>query len=384
MIKEEGVREVNAVDAIELVNANHGVNAGELSDTVNAGDTIELNEIVNAGDANVNENVIAEETNRVNAGEANVNVNVIAEETNRVNAGDANVNVNVIAEETNRVNAGDANVNVNVIAEETNRVNAGDANVNVNVIAEETNRVNAGDANVNVNVIAEETNRVNVGEANVENIIKNILLVSLVTTVIIVTLGIITQAQYGGGLCLTLLQIVLICIAGVFFLLQLIFDLCLQLYHNRFECCTKKCLIQGGSTCFLYSLLHFILYLLLVLVLNFFVNPVGYLPVLLYLILSVAGLWIGNTISFAYAYRCKCKHVFFAMLIIFMVNTAYFVLWNFFVGYYYDERPQISSIMSLIPGLAVIGGALKWYRKLFTLFRNILNEESIRYGYERI
>ena len=314
MIKEEGVREVNAVDAIELVNANHGVNAGEANHGVNAG---EANHGVNAGDA--------------------IELNEI---------GDANVNVN----------AGEAN----------HGVNAGEANHGVN--AGEANRVNAGEAN-----------RVNAGEANVENIIKNILLVSLVTTVIIVTLGIITQAQYGGGLCLTLLQIVLICIAGVFFLLQLVFDLCLQLYH---ESCTKKCLIQGGSTCFLYSLLHFILYLLLVLVLNFFVNPVGYLPVLLYLILSVAGLWIGNAISFAYAYRCKCKHVFFAMLIIFMVNTAYFVLWNFFVGYYYDERPQISSIMSLIPGLAVIGGALKWYRKLFTLFRNILNEA--RHGYQGI
>ena len=243
--------------------------------------------------------------------------------------------------------------------------------------------------------------------------VESAFLYSFVATSIIVIIGIILQTVLVGGLCLTILQIFLIAIVLFFSLLHGIISVCYRLkklpkthdtksnvervepaddYFKEFPINVSYCNpIKVGILWFLYSFPHFMFYLLMALMFNFFENPFSYFVLLTYLLVSIASLWIGNAIFFALIFTSSLKKLFsrhisckarlimllkpcLAILIAITVDIMYLVMWNFTAGYFYDERPQTSSFLTLIPGLVttLIGGYLSG--DLLQLFENVMPE----------
>ena len=163
---------------------------------------------------------------------------------------------------------------------------------------------------------------------NTDKRIESAFLYSFVVTSIIVTVGIIVQTVLVGGLCLTILQLLLIATVLFFSLLHGV-SVCYRFikkrpktddtesnkeqgnyfnefpitvcYRNHSSILCSNCVgiaIKVVILWFIYSFPHFIFYLLMVLLFNFFESPYSYFVLLTYLLVSVASLWIGNTIFF--------------------------------------------------------------------------------------
>ena len=73
--------------------------------------------------------------------------------------------------------------------------------------------------------------------SNVDEKVDSAFLISFVISIVVLVIGVILQAYFGGGICITKPQLVFICIMGIFSFVQLIF-VCYKLCF--IPCCRRK------------------------------------------------------------------------------------------------------------------------------------------------
>ena len=234
-----------------------------------------------------------------------------------------------------------------------------------------------------------------------KNRINRSLFWSFVITTIITFACMITLSLIAGGLCLTLLQLILLGISLLFGIPHSLVT-CFRMKKKPnyyFLCpvgiCYTKCccvfinkLTQILLFCFLYTLPHVLLFLITNFAVNFISRPLSYLIILMYFALSSVFTWVANAIGLHLVtpHRLKSKtdrrRLMFAVCLVLACNTLNFSLWGFVEVYFYDKRAQATSLITLLPGMVVT--VLGWYLsgdliKLFDMFTlsNTPEEEKI-------
>ena len=215
---------------------------------------------------------------------------------------------------------------------------------------------------------------------------------SFLFTIFVSFVGMTYMTWYAGGFCISILEILLL-FEMFIFIIPIFCTVCLRLKikkdffpnTSRIICSKSACAsiyTQAFVFAYIFFLPHTAFFLLIVFFTNFFQNPLGYIILLMYFILSLVILWIANALflhlispSIGTCCPCKSKHDFrrltFAISLFVAVNLFNFIVWGFVSAYYYDRRGKAGSYLSLLPGLIL--SLVGWYLsgnllKLFNFF----------------
>ena len=232
---------------------------------------------------------------------------------------------------------------------------------------------------------------------------KTSLFWSFVFTTVIAFVAMIYMVSYDYEFCITVLEITLISGLIIFILLHA-FVVCFRLKFNleffpsfSYNKCTMAVnyFLQFLVMLYLLLLPHVLLLIIIILSTNFFQNPLSYIVLSTYFILSLIILWIVNALaiyliiplmyfhSCCCQIRCKnkndCRHCFFAVLLFSAINLLNFTIWSFISTYFYDKRGNVTSYLSLVPGVVI--SLIGWYLsgnlyKIFNAFSRKGNENT--------
>lgn len=205
---------------------------------------------------------------------------------------------------------------------------------------------------------------------------------SFVVTSVLTGCGMLLGTN-NGGYCLSLFQVILLCIALLFSIPHGLIA-CFKLNKRLdffdvpplFCCCLSRrpfnIIAQALVFWLLYSMPHIIMYLSLIVSIDLFYSPFSYLVILMYLGLSILSLWIGNAIYFhltsplsegKVCFSCRSKgdrrRLIFGMAIALAINLLYFTAWGFVGSFFYDKRGHTTNYATLVPGFAIT--LVGWY-----------------------
>ena len=215
---------------------------------------------------------------------------------------------------------------------------------------------------------------------NVDGNQKSAFFWSFLFTIFMSFVAMTYMTWYAGGICISVLEVLLL-FEMLMFIIPIFCIVCLHLKLKKdFFPSTSKIICSKSSCASIYTqafvfayiffLPHTALFLLIKFFSNFFQNPLGYIILLMYFILSLVILWIANAlflhlISPSIGMCCPCKNkqdfrrLTFAICLFVAVNLFNFTIWGFVSAYYYDRRGKAGSYLSLLPG--VILSLVGWY-----------------------
>ncbi len=207
------------------------------------------------------------------------------------------------------------------------------------------------------------------------NNINRSLFWSFVLTTILAFACVLVIALVAGGICMTVLQIIMLCVAvgfGLphgfvsFFRMKKTTNKALLIipFDNK-VCSVINTFIEKLLFSFIYILPHIVFFWLMNYFVSFIARPFSYLLFLVYFFVSSVFIWIANAIGIHLLFPLSCtrglgcRRQMFAIFLISACNCLNFCTWGFIEVYFYDRRAQATSFITVLPG--IVFTLLGWY-----------------------
>ena len=208
-----------------------------------------------------------------------------------------------------------------------------------------------------------------------KNDINRSLFWSFILTTVLAFACVLVIALVAGGICMTVLQIIMLGVALGFGLLHIsVMFLRMRKTADKpfliipFE--NKVCSIVNGFLrrllfSYIYVLPHIVFFWLMNYCVSFIARPFSYLLFLIYFFVSSVFIWIANAIGIHLLFPLSCtrglgcRRQIFAICLITACNCLNLCTWGFIEVYFYDRRAQATSFMTILPG--IVFTLLGWY-----------------------
>jgi hypothetical protein len=222
------------------------------------------------------------------------------------------------------------------------------------------------------------------------------LLWSFLITTFFGFIAMLYMALHDSEMCISVFELLILVMSLIFVFPIIIIVMCRlkiqmdffpKLPKNRcaYSCC--YC-VQFLIMVYLLFMPHILFFLIVLYVTNFFQNPLSYIILMMYFQLSIVIMWIANALAIylviplIYCRKCycccsfktkqDCRHLIFAIILMSGFNLFNFSIWSFVSVYFYDQRGNASTYLTLVPGISI--SLIGWYMsgnlfKLFELFQ---------------
>lgn len=220
---------------------------------------------------------------------------------------------------------------------------------------------------------------------------------SFILTTILAFACILVIAMIAGGICMSILQIILLVVSlafGIPHSLVVCFKMkktsATLINTQRTSCCyCLSSIISSVMFIYIYMLPHILLFWSINFVVSFIAKPFSYLLLFVYFCTSSVFIWVANAIGLHLMFPlfpCNgraeglgCRRRVFAIFLLLACNCLNFSTWGFVQVYFYDRRAQATSFMAVLPGATFT--ILGWYLsgdlvKLFDMLGTTLPSEK--------